>query len=62
VAFTYRFTDKIPQPEIRTDTDWSIQIGRGLDIYQGPLNSLRIGATNYDLRPCMETRVVISRK
>jgi ATP-dependent Lon protease len=61
VAFTYRFSEKIPAREIRTDTGWHIQIDRGLEIYQGPLNSLKIGATNYDLRPCMETRVEIFR-
>ncbi|MEI7909989.1 MAG: BREX system Lon protease-like protein BrxL [Verrucomicrobiota bacterium] len=59
VAFTYRFSEKIPEREIRTDTGWHIQIDRGLEIYQGPLNSLKIGATNYDLRPCMETKVKI---
>ena len=61
VAFTYRFADKIPDREIRTDTGWRIQIDRGLEIYQGPLSNLKIGATNYDLRPCMETKVTIFR-
>jgi ATP-dependent Lon protease len=59
VALTYRFDDQIHDREIRTDTDWNIQIGRGLDIYQGPMSWLKIGATNYDLRPCMETKVNI---
>ena len=61
VAFTYRFDDKIHDREIRTDAGWNIQLGRGLDIYQGPITRLRIGATNYDLRPCMETKVNIFR-
>jgi len=61
VAFSYRFDDKIHDREIRTDTGWHIQLGRGLDIYQGPITRLRIGATNYDLRPCMETKVNIYR-
>jgi ATP-dependent Lon protease len=59
VVFTYRFDAKIHDREIRTDTGWHIQLGRGLDIYQGPMTSLKIGATNYDLRPCMETKVNI---
>ncbi len=59
VAFSYRFVDQAPDREIRTDTGWRIQIDRGLEIYQGPLSKLRIGATNPDLRQCMETVVKI---
>jgi ATP-dependent Lon protease len=59
IVFSFRFDDKIHDREIRTDTGWHIQLGRGLDIYQGPITRLRIGATNYDLRPCMETKVNI---
>ena len=61
IALTYRFDDKIHDREIRTDTGWHIQIGRGLDIYQGPITWLKVGATNFDLRPCMETKVNIFR-
>lgn len=61
IALTYRFDDKIHDREVRTDTGWHIQIGRGLDIYQGPISRLRVGATNCDLRPCMETKVNIHR-
>ena len=61
IDFSYRFDEKIHDREIRTDTGWNIQLGRGLDIYQGPITRLRIGATNYDLRPCMETKVNIHR-
>lgn len=61
VAFIYRFADQAPEREIRTDTGWRIQMDRGLEIYQGQANKIRIGATNYDLRPCMETRVSISK-
>jgi len=61
IVFSFRFDDKIHDREIRTDTGWHIQLGRGLDIYQGPITRLKIGATNYDLRPCMETKVNIFR-
>jgi ATP-dependent Lon protease len=61
VAFSYRFADQAPEREIRTDTGWRIHMDRGLEIYQGPINRIRIGATNYDLRPCMETKVNILR-
>ncbi len=59
VVLSYRFDDKIHDREVRTDTGWHIQIGRGLDIYQCPLSRLTVGATNCDLRPCMETKVTI---
>lgn len=62
VSLTYRFDDKIHDREIRTDTGWHIQIGRGLDIYQGPMTWLKIGSGSYDLRPCMETKVNISKR
>jgi ATP-dependent Lon protease len=62
VTFSYRFDDKIHDREVRTDTGWHIQIGRGLDIYQGPMTRLKVGATNFDLRPCMETKVSIFKQ
>jgi ATP-dependent Lon protease len=62
IEFTWKFDDKIHDREIRLDNGWHIQIGRGLDIYQGPMTWLKIGTTNYDLRPCMETKVNIFRK
>lgn len=61
VAMKFSFNHQIHDREIRTDTGWHIQIGRGLDIYQGPTHWLKVGATNYDLRPCMETKVNIFR-
>lgn len=62
IDLTYRFDPTIHDREIRTDTDWHIVIGRGLDIYQKPDSWLQIGASNLDLRPCMETKVSIFRK
>ena len=61
VEFTFRFDEKLHDRELRTDTGWHIQIGRGLDIYQKPDSWLQIGASNLDLRPCMETKVSILR-
>jgi ATP-dependent Lon protease len=61
VVLTYRFDDKIDESGIRTDTGWNIQIDRGLGLYQDPMVGLKVGSTNYDLRPCMETNVKISR-
>jgi len=61
VEFRFRFDDKIHDRELRTDTGWHIRIGRGLDIYQRPDSWIQIGASNLDLRPCMETKVSIFR-
>jgi ATP-dependent Lon protease len=38
---------------------WVIKIGRGLDFYQPPEDWFSVGATDIDLRPCLETRVDI---
>jgi ATP-dependent Lon protease len=61
IAFTWEFNQILHDRSIILDNGWIIQIGRGLDIYQGPMTWLKIGATNYDLRPCMETKVNIYR-
>ena len=59
VEFVWRFDEKIHDRELRTDTGWSIRIGRGLDIYQRTETWIQIGATNLNVRPCMETKVSI---
>jgi ATP-dependent Lon protease len=59
VVLSYRFQDKVDPSEIRPDNGWRIRLNRGLSFYQEPYNRLRVGATNYDLRPCMETKVEI---
>lgn len=61
VEFVWRFDDKIHDRELRTDTGWHIRIGRGLDIYQRTETWIQIGATNLNVRPCMETKVSIIR-
>jgi ATP-dependent Lon protease len=62
VEFQFRFDDKLHDREMRTDTGWHVRIGRGLDIYQRPDSWIQIGASNLDLRPCMETKVSIFRE
>jgi ATP-dependent Lon protease len=59
VELVYRFDPKFHDRELRTDTGWQIQIGRGLDIYQRPDSWMQIGSSNLDLRPCLETKVNI---
>jgi ATP-dependent Lon protease len=59
VEFIWRFDNKIHDRELRTDTGWNIRIGRGLDIYQRTDTWIQIGASNLNVRPCMETKVSI---
>lgn len=61
VEFGFNFDDKLHDRELRTDTGWHIRIGRGLDIYQRADSWIQIGASNLDLRQCMETKVSIYR-
>jgi len=61
IEFVWRFDEAGDKREIRTDTGWSIRIGRGLDIYQRSDSWMQIGATNLNVRPCMETKVSIRR-
>lgn len=62
ITFSWEFNQILHDRSIILDNGWVFQIGRGLDLYQGPMTWLKIGATNYDLRPCMETKVNIYRK
>ncbi|NBV25297.1 MAG: hypothetical protein EBS05_25705 [Proteobacteria bacterium] len=39
-----------------------VRIGRGLDIYQRTETWIQIGASNLNVRPCMETKVSIIRR
>ncbi|MEW8410573.1 MAG: BREX system Lon protease-like protein BrxL [Candidatus Thiodiazotropha sp.] len=48
--------------EIRLDNGWIIKIGRGLDFYQKPDSWFSVGANDYSLRKCLETKVDIFRE
>lgn len=47
--------------EIRLDNGWIIKIGRGLDFYQKPGGWFEVGANDFSLRKCLETKVDIFR-
>jgi len=47
--------------EIRVDNGWIVKIGRGLDIYQKPDGWFSVGAHDFSLRKCLETKVDIFR-
>ena len=61
IEFIWTFSPVIHDRVIKLDNDWVIKIGRGLDIYQRPDNWYSIGASDFDLRPCLETMVDIYR-
>jgi ATP-dependent Lon protease len=47
--------------QVRLSNGWVIKIGRGFDIYQRPNDWFQIGATDMELRACLETTVDIFR-
>ncbi|MEI7607341.1 MAG: BREX system Lon protease-like protein BrxL [Rhodospirillaceae bacterium] len=47
--------------EIRMDNGWVVKIGRGLDFYQKPDSWFAVGANDFSLRRCLETKVDIYR-
>jgi len=52
------YSDTLHDREIRLDTGWVIQLGRGLDIYKA-CDKFSVGYLDFDLRPCHETTVNI---
>ena len=59
ITLKYKFDDKLHDREICLSNGWVIKIGRGFDIYQRLDNRFAIGAHDYNLRPCLETKVDI---
>lgn len=52
-----QFKTTLHDRSLRTDNGWTIQIGRGLDIYLPPDDWFEIGSNNYNLRKCRETSI-----
>ena len=61
IKFRYIFNQNMHDREIRVDNGWIIKIGRGFDYFQKPEDWYTIGASEMDLRPCLETKVDIFR-
>lgn len=61
VVLEIELNDKLHDREIRTDTGWVVKIGRGLDFYQKPDGWSAIGANDFSLRRCLETKVDVFR-
>jgi ATP-dependent Lon protease len=61
VLLGVELNDKLHDREIRTDTGWVVKIGRGLDFYQKPDGWSAVGANDFSLRRCLETKVDVFR-
>ena len=61
VELTIEVKPTLHDRHIVLSNGWTVKIGRGFDIYQRPDGWLHIGASDMDLRPCMETSVDIFR-
>ena len=59
VLLTVEINEALHDREIRIDNGWTVKIGRGLDIYQKPESWFVIGANDFSLRKCLETKVDI---
>lgn len=61
VMLTVELSAVLHDREIRIDNGWTVKIGRGLDFYQKPDGWFTIGANDYALRRCLETKVDVFR-
>jgi ATP-dependent Lon protease len=61
VEFKIEIKENLHDRHIFLSNGWTVKIGRGFDIYQRPDDWLHIGASDMDLRPCLETSVDIFR-
>ena len=59
VLLDIQLSEKIHDREVRIDNGWTVKIGRGLDFYQKPDGWFSIGASDFGLRKCLETKVDI---
>jgi len=59
MLLSFSFEEKIHDREVRLDNGWIIKVGRGFDFYQRPDDWYSVGATDFELRPCLETNVDI---
>ncbi len=62
VVLDVKLNENLHDREIRIDNGWIVKIGRGLDFYQKPDSWFSVGANDYSLRKCLETKVDIFRE
>jgi ATP-dependent Lon protease len=62
VKLSWSRSEKIHDREFIFSTGWIVKIGRGLDIYYPPESWASVGASNFNLRKCRQTKVDIMRR
>ena len=62
VKFEFSRSEKLHDREVKFSNGWIVQIGHGLDIYYKPESWASVGASDYNLRKCRQTKVTVLRK
>jgi hypothetical protein len=62
VKFEWSRSEKVHDREIIFSTGWVVKVGRGLDIYYPPESWASVGASNFNLRKCRQTKVDVFRR
>eukprot|EP00050_Salpingoeca_kvevrii_P008664 m.304371 g.304371 ORF g.304371 m.304371 type:complete len:245 (-) comp16822_c0_seq1:922-1656(-) len=57
ISFSYSFDATLHDRQIAFDNGWVVKIGRGLDYFKRPSGRFVLGASDYDLRPCLATTI-----
>ncbi|HAU25823.1 MAG TPA: BREX system Lon protease-like protein BrxL [Alteromonas australica] len=62
IKLEFKFDSRIHDRRIELSNDWTITLGRGLDIYQRPDSWMDIGANDLGLRQCQETNIIYTKR
>jgi len=62
VKMEWSRSEKLHDREVVFSNGWTVKVGRGLDIYYPPESWTSVGASNYNLRKCRQTKVDVIRR
>jgi hypothetical protein len=62
VKMEWSRSKKLHDREVIFSNNWTVKVGRGLDIYYPPESWSSVGASNYNLRKCRQTKVDVLRR
>lgn len=62
VRLEWTRSEKLHDREVLFSNGWTVKVGRGLDIYYPPESWSSVGAANYSLRKCRQTKVDVFRR
>lgn len=57
IKFTFEFDDSVHDRSIKTDNNWFIKLGRGLDIFKKPDTKYGLGSISQIKRKCKSTEI-----